>query len=247
MPFISKDEAMAYAAKHDLDISGLTWPQVQKVISEHKKKIEKETKPASKVFVDPTRFNTVHSSDPVQINKQAKVKQKQIEPSLDQFKGKTILISPEIRPQKNQRFKYEEVIGDELEVEEANYNGMTLEARNTNEAHGTYVVKGKTGRKVTALSTIPKENAGITFRPDIDMFPVVTFEGKSGYLLTHSRLPNVKATLKESGYWEDYRERFSEAPNVWYAAGKQLVCDISMVHHVMNEIERRERNKRDGR
>lgn len=231
MPFISKAEAEAYAKEHNLDIEGLSWPEVQSVISKHKKANVNDRNPGAWVPQ----------------NKAANIKKVPVQPTLDQFNGKTILISPEIRPQKNQRFKYDEVIGDEIEVEEANYNGMTLDSRNTNEAHGTYVIKGKTGRKVTALSTIPKENAGITFRPDTDLFPVVTFNGKSGYLLTHSRLPNVKATLKESGYWEEYREKFSEAPNVWYAAGKQLVCDIGLVHYIINEIERKERNKRDGR
>lgn len=223
MVFLSKEESLKLAAELGIDTEGLSWPELQKAISEGQKK-----------------SSGPKAGEEVVVTKPAKTKTVEPKPSISDYKGKTILISPEIRATRYQRFKYDEELDDDLEIEEAMYDGTTLDQRNTDNASGTYIVRGKTGKKVVAQSTLPKINAAITFRPDHDMFRVLTYEGKSGYQYTH-----VKQVLRQSGYWEDYKRYFQDEPNIWYAAGKQLCCDIGVVHHVMKEIEKRERQKRE--
>ena len=52
----------------------------------------------------------------------------------------------------------------------------------------------------------------------------------------------------QSGYYNEYKDLFKDKPNVWYAAGKQLVCDPHLVHRVLREIEEKEQQKlKEGR
>lgn len=154
------------------------------------------------------------------------------------------VMSPEIRPAGNgvQLFKYDEELGDDVNVEEISYkddfNHMNLQR---DQATGTYKIKGKTGRKVIAQSTIPKENAGVSYNPETDIVPVVTADGKSGYIYTHSHYPNVKELLMASGQYHKYKDLFNSSihpENIWYAAGKMLVCRKDVVEYVFSEIER---------
>lgn len=239
MAHMNKQQVQEVADRLGIDISGMSWPDMQKAV----KAAQLEEQVLG--FKKELQKNSAESK-PVSVAVPAKAVRKDRKRNpLDQFRTKEILISPEIRPNDDAgRFKYDEVLGDDLEVEEAYYDGTTLDSRNTNSANGTYVVRGKSGKKVIAQSTIPKRNARISFRPGVDMFPVCTYLGKSGYLLTHATLPNVKATLRQSGYWEEYKERFKEEPARWYAASKQLCCDIGLTHAVMREIEEKERERR---
>ena len=85
------------------------------------------------------------------------------------------------------------------------------------------------------------------FRPGIDPAVVVTWQGKTGFLWTHHRLPNVKDLLQQAGCLGKYRDLFNSTKNpgnVWYAAGKMLVCDPYVVLNVLSEIERDAKIKR---
>lgn len=164
---------------------------------------------------------------------------------MERVRGKKLIICPEMAATSIQLFGYEEELGDDLIVEEATFDiSNTGLSASKNLANGTFNVTGKTGKKVVAQSGMPKEGCEISFRPDIDWFPVCTFQNRSGYLWTHHRLPNVKHALMASGYYEDYRDRFKDEPFIWHSGGKLLACDINLVHSVMREIEHKARDQK---
>lgn len=228
MAYRSKEDTINEARRLGIDVSGMSWPEMQKIVGQALKREELG-----------------------EINKTVKTPNS-IRPeikALDAYRDKTILIAPELAPDANRIIRYEEEIGDDLDIEEKSFMGREgggIEyTAGRDYTTGTYKVKGKTGRKVKAECSIPKENAQIIFRPGIDMFPVVTFRGTSGYLLTHHRLPNFKAVLKQSGFYEDYKSMLKDPPNVFYLTG--LLCvDPHVAHNIMNDIERRVADIRNG-
>lgn len=228
MAYRSKEDTINEARRLGIDVSGMSWPEMQKVVGQALKREE---------------LGDMGKSG--KVAKAVRPEVRALEPYLD----KTIMIAPELAPDANRIIRYEEEIGDDLEIEEKSfmgYEGGGIEyTAGRDYTTGTYRVKGKTGRKVKAECSIPKENAQIIFRPGIDMFPVVTFRGTSGYLMTHHRLPNFKAALLQSGYYEDYKGMLKDPPNVFYLTG--LLCvDPHVAHNIMKDIERRVADVRNG-
>jgi len=231
MAYRNKDDVIREAERLGVDIDGLDWQEMQKVVSDAIKR--------EKLGMD--------EPAPKKQKVRKKKRNQHIDEKLDPYIGKTVYISPEMRPDANRIIRYEEEIGDDLEIEE-----KTFMAGNTPDsefskvrdyATGTFRIKGKTGRKVKAECSLPKENAQIVFRPGIDAFPVVTFSHRSGYLYTHHRLPNFKEALKRSGYFEEYRDKLKGEPNIFYLTG--LLCiDPGIAQQIMDEVERKEAHKR---
>ena len=221
MGYRSKEETMAHAERLGIDISDMDWPTMQRVVADALKKEE---------------AGEIVASD----------KRPEVE-ALKPYMDKTILIAPELYPDQNRVVRYEEEIGDDYDIEEKSFldDGSIQYVAGRDYVTGTFRVKGKTGRKVKAECSIPKENAQIIFRPGIDMFPVVTFKGQSGYLLTHQRFPNFKNVLVKSGFYEDYKNMLKDPPNVFYLTG--LLCvDPNVAHSIMRDIERRVKDMRRG-
>lgn len=174
----------------------------------------------------------------------------------DQLRNKRLVYSPEIRFQNNMIYRYEEDLGEDVEVEELWYNGETLDQRHiqaapgeSNGVSGTYNVKLKPGSKVTAVSSLPRTNAGIYWDFDKDgmpmtPFPIATFEGRKGYLYSHATIPCVLDEIKRSGYYQDFKDQLKDEPQVFYLAGSIRAIDIEYCHWLMHEIEDRERYKR---
>lgn len=162
---------------------------------------------------------------------------------------KRTIISPEMAQTPIQLLKYDEDLGDDIEVEERTFNINDVASLKMKREYtsGTYVVRGANGKRVVAQSTLPKENAGIVMDPSTPIaVPLVKWNGTVGYLWTHSSLPNVKELLQASGYYERYRKTFSadNPQNLWYAASQVLVADMNTVHYVFREIERLAQNER---
>lgn len=235
--FMKKEVLLTEAERLGVDLGGLTWPQQQKAVLDAQ---------------DEERSGREHSrkslEEIIEIIDESPVETKEVvvhvdvhEPDfMERVRGKKLIICPEMAPTPTQLFGYEEELGDDLVVEETIFElGNTGLSTSKDLATGTFNVKGKTGKKVVAQCGMPKEGCEISFRPDRDWFPVCTFQGRSGYLWTHHRLPNVKDALIKSGYYEDYRERFKDEPFIWHSAGKLLACDINLVHSVMRDIERK--------
>lgn len=235
--FMKKEVLEAEARRLGIDLQGLPWAQQQKAVLDALDN-EKAGKDISQNSMDQI----------MQVLEEAAVPSKEVtvhvpvdEPDfMEQVRGKKLIICPEMAATDRQLFGYEEELGEELLVEEKLFDiGKTFSGKSSEEANGTFNVLGTTGKKVIATTGMPKEGCEISFRPDIDWFPVCTFQRRSGYLWTHHRLPNVKHALVTSGYYEDYRKRFQDEPYIWHSGGKLLACDINLVHSVMREIEAR--------
>lgn len=241
-----KEACLAEAERLGIpDADRLSWPELQRAVS---KALKLEEMGVSEVQGD---------------DEPEMVKQRRMTPDQQMmlpYIGKTIVISPEMKPERYRLLKYDEVIGNDYEVVERKFDiddktgvydvSGDLGSRNTIDQYhdyltGTYRLKKRNDNKVVAMSSVPKENSGMIFRPGIDLVTVVTWQGRSGYLWKHMWLPNVRALLMECGYYNEYKDLFVDEPNVWYAAGKQLVCDPHLVHRVFHEIEQKEKLKRE--
>jgi hypothetical protein len=221
MAWMNKETVLAEAERLGIDLTDLTWPQMQKAV------------------IDAKKAEGGDLIEIIEVEQEGSRVKKETD-SLSRYRGKTVLISPEIKPTTVQLIKYDEELGNDIEIDDSyKVTSEQLNAVSQDLVTGTYRIKGTKDRKVIAQSTIPKQNSQITFRPDIDLVPVSTFNGRSGYLFTHQRLPNIKALLLESGYYNEYKNQFVEEPNVWYSAGKILCCDINLTHHIFREIERK--------
>lgn len=249
MAYRNKEDCYKEAARLGIDTENLSWPELQKAVSTAIKLEElgswKAPEPAMEEAPKP---------------KTNRKKKKKNDNQIYNYLGKTIVLSPELSAERYRRVKYDEVLGNDYEVTERHFDinsdggvydtsGGSVDHDNKIDQYhdyttGTYRLKKHGDRKVVALSTVPKENSGMIFRPGIDYATVVTWQGKSGYLWNHWRLPNVKQLLIQSGYYNEYKHLFKDN-NMWYAAGKQLVCDPLLVHRVFKEIEEKEKKRRD--
>ena len=256
MPFRNKEDC--YREAERLGIAGvdkMSWPQLQKVVSEALKleELGVSINKSDKTEADKAEANL----KPKKNYRRGTTKE---EEDLKKFYGQTIKIAPELAPERYRLIKYDEVLGDDYETEERKFDidqntgevfdlsGGKVDYGNEIDAFhdyttGTYRLKKRSDRKVVAMSSVPKENAGMIFRPGIDYATVVTWKGRSGYLWKHWSLPNVKSLLVASGHYQEYKHLFKDEPNVWYAAGKMLVCDPHLVHRVLAEIEEKERRQ----
>lgn len=240
MAYRNKEACLQEAERLGLDVSDMTWPELQKAVS---KALALE-KLGQKVNPDTSSPGKKGSDRDGDFTKN--------------YLGATVLLSPELKPERYRLLKYDEVLGDDYDVEERRFDidgndnvydisGGKVDYNNVIDSFhdyttGTYRLKKRKDRKVVAMSSVPKENSGMYIRPGIDPAVVVTWQGRVGYLWKHWRYPNVKALLQESGYYQDYKHLFKDEPNVWYAKG-QLVCDPNLVMKVLHEIEQRAQEK----
>lgn len=153
-----------------------------------------------------------------------------------------LYIDPEIRGERYQPVKYDEVLGADVDIEEVDMRDKlgSTDLITDRAVSGTYRVRKGNGKKVIAQSTIPKINAGIIYDPNVDIVPRVYHGGHEGYLYDHHIFPCIKGLLMQSGQFYKYKHLFNSAEhpeNVWYAAGKLLVCDKGVADYVLREIE----------
>lgn len=250
----NKKACIQEAERLGIDVSDMNWPQLQKAVSDALKLEELG------IPVDPGKAGVV--SMEAHIAEAKKMTVDKPENPLEPYLDKMILISPELRPERYRLVKYDEVLGNEVEVEERSFDidpntdqvfdvtGDKVEhASQIDEYHdyttGTYRIKARSDRQVIGMASVPKENPMLSFRPGVDWATVVTFKGKSGYLWKHWRYPNVSALLKQAGdeYYEKYRKVFKDQPNVFYLCG-HLVCNPYLVHRVLKEIQEDARRKK---
>ena len=234
MAYRDKETTEAEAKRLGIDISGMTWPEMQKAVKQGLIREQMETeapKPKKrKIESRPTKLS----------NGQV----------LAACKGQVLEIAPELRPDKNRAIMYYETLGDDLDIEEKKfYAGRTPDSAfpaTRDYTTGTYRIKGKTGRKVVAESMIPKANARISYRVGVDWFPVVEFQGKRGYLFHHVRFPNFKQALIDSGYYGDYKQYIEDKKMTFYLCNIKCI-DINAAHTIMREIEQRVKAEMEGK
>lgn len=224
----------------------MSWPELQKAVSDGLKLEELGVTKQP----DADGGNERMAPEKPQLTEE----QKRALPYMD----KTIIISPELQPERYRLLKYDEDLGPDYDVVERQFDidrstdqvydisGELGERNAVDQYHdylsGTYRLKKRSDRRVTAMSSVPKENSGMMMRWQ-DVATLVTWQGRVGYLWKHMWLPNVKDLLVQSGYYNEYKDLFKDEPNAWYAAGKQLVVDPYLTHRVLHEIEEKEKRK----
>lgn len=222
MAYRNKQETLELAEKLGIDVSDMTWPQMQKAVSDA---LKSHNNPAPEVKA-----------------KDKKNRRKRIKTGAEPYAGYTVMVAPEMPPDAKRYVHYTEELGDDLEVEEISMLGMEggkIDWRNSGDMiSGTYRVKGKTGRKVQATSALPRQNAQITIRPGIDYFPVVKFMNKQGYLYKHHTMNCFKNMLEELEVYDDYRKLLQRNGVLFYLTGLECI-DIGVAHNIMRDIEKR--------
>lgn len=253
MAYRNKEACIQEAERLGIDVSGMDWPTLQRTVSNALK--------AEELGI-PVTQDKIDLVDDVREAVQEAVHEREVEEPIKRindpllpYMNKTILMAPELAPERYRLVKYDEDLGPELEVVERTFDinretdqvydvsGGEVSHENQIDTYhdyttGTYRIKERSERRVKGMASVPKENPMLSFRPGIDWATVVTFKGKSGYLWKHFRYPNVSDLLKQAGdqYYQKYRKLFKDQPNVWYACG-HLVCDPYLVHQVLREIE----------
>lgn len=235
MAFLSKEELASEASRLGVNLDDYSsWAEKQKAV------FQAQAAEQGAVLAKPKEEPKMVQTHPVK-------------PKLDEahqnlvngFKDGKILISHEIPSMRFNPIKYDEPLGEDLQVEEIHVSPDMIKDTGTTTS-STYRIVGRSGRQVIAQSTLPTENVRITFDSARDAFPVVTYNGQSGYLWDDDKIFNVKGLLLESGYFEKYKHLFNGVDypgNIWLAGTKLFAVSIPLVHYLMSEIEEEERKK----
>lgn len=241
MGYRNKEECLKQAERLGLDITGMSWQELQQAVKLAllKEALGVDVAEISKdvdAGEEDEELQEPENGKP-DFEKRLKLVANEM---VQELKGQKITLAPELYPDYTRAIHYDEEIGDDIQVEEKYYDIRNLEQAlgGGNMASGTYILKGRTGRKVVAESALPKENPGLDFTFGKDYVNRVSFNGKTGYRWTY-----VKKLLLDSGYYHQFKDRFRQ-PYIWYAAGV-LVVDIGLTHAVFREIEDIERTKKE--
>ena len=234
MPFLPKDVLEAEAKRRGIDLAGLSWPEQQKVVQEAMRVSDSfSDAPKPKPYTPQKKNQTTGNA-----------KQRYINAMVESLKkAKPVQICGEVKPTRYTP-SYEEDLGEGIEVEDVSYLRSGMPDLTNSDASQTYVVKGKTGRKVYAKSGLPHQNARIYYDPKTHWYApiIVDFNGKEGYIWKHHKYKGVKTLLLESGYYEEYRHLFESIKypnNIWMAGGKIWAVSIPLVERIFREIEKK--------
>ena len=226
MAYRKKEDTIRIADELGIDISGMSWPEMQKAVAQALKENDNIKK----------NVNT---------NKNFRKVQKLLANSdrTGSYSGMNVLIRPELKADAQRYLHYREQLGDEVEVDEVSYLGLEGGHINWNSGAGdmrtgTYRIKGKTGRKVEAKSSIPRQNAGLAESIGRDWLVTATFQGKSGYLYKHHYYQSLKAILNMFGVYHDYIDTLRRPGVLFYLTG--LLCvRKDVADGILKDIERR--------
>lgn len=169
-------------------------------------------------------------------------------PSIEDYDNVVLVASPEQRPTQYQRSKWYEELGEDVQTEDVTFE---IGARSpfADAESGTKLASyrtRKTGRTVTAESTMPKYSCLLTYRPTKDLCAVAEYGGHKGYLWTHQRLPNVRGMLQQMGVYEEFKSLWQDSSgrNMFYLGG--LLCvDIPFTNEALSKIQRTLRKRGD--
>ena len=257
MPFMKKEDMLAAAERLGVNLSGLSWSEQQKAVQEA---LAKEPSGWTATAYGIDSFSDSPKPEPKPIKKESKMEENPEQKFLEEYEAKMlksykeakpVRITAEIKPMRNALFKYDEDLGEGVEVEDVSYvSGMpNLDQRE--QMTSTYAVKGKTGRKVFAKSTLPRENVMI-YR-DLHkhwLAPIVRdFQGRDGYIWSHPKYGGIKKLLIDSGYFEDYRDLFRgdlHPANIWMAGGKFFAVNMQLCERIFKEIERKAKKEEEN-
>lgn len=267
MAFLNKEQVDRYASVAHIDLTGLTWQQKQKAISNHMKRegIKDPMRVIGGGDVDGDKQAVTDDKDAEIARLKAELEKakseqpvpqvpvvfergrNQPQPDIKDYENVVLIASPEQRPTQYQRGKWYENVGTQKDTEEISYDvgkQSPFHDRESGTKNATYRVT-ETGRPVEAESTMPKYSALIMYRPTRDLCAIAEYGGHRGYLWTHQRLPNIKAMLEQMGAYEEFKDEWQkQTGRMFYLAGL-LCCDISFTNSMMERIQR-ELRKRDA-
>ena len=258
MAFLNKKQVEEYAEENGLDISGMTWPQKQKAISDHMKEtgnpMPAQSSPKKEAVdeeIARLKRELEETREKVRAVPQVPVVfergKAQVAPTIEDYENVVLIASPEQRPTQFQKRKWYENVGTEKTTEEVHFDVGGRSPFGTDGSgtrNATYKVT-ETGRPVTAESTMPKYSCLPTYRPTKDLCAVAEYGGHKGYLWTHHRLPNIRAMLEQAGAYEEYKHFWQDQPGRVFYLGGLLCCDISFTDNMMKRIQRELRKRGD--
>ena len=233
MAYRNKADTIAEAKRLGINIDGMDWPTMQREVS---KALRAEEIKESLVKND---FEKQHDA----------ATRVEVDPNLIPYLGYTVEIAPQMFPDPNRIIRYPEVLGDDLLIEEKSFKagsvGDSEYKASRDWTSGTFKIVGKSGQRVVAESSVPKENAGATYSFSFDWFPRIEFNNRVGYPMhAYAGHPGFKDLLKQSGYWVEYKDLLKDEPNVFYLTGK-LCVNVDVAHSIMRDIMRKEHIKRE--
>lgn len=267
MAFLNKEQVERYASAAHIDLTGMTWQQKQKAISDHMKRegIKDPMRVIGYGDVDGDKQAVTDDKDAEIARLKAELEKakseqpvpqvpvvfekgrNQPQPDIKDYENVVLIASPEQRPTQYQKGKWYENVGTQKDTEEISYDvgkQSPFHDRESGTKNATYRVT-ETGRPVEAESTMPKYSALITYRPTRDLCAIAEYGGHRGYLWTHQRLPNIKGMLEQMGAYEEFKSEWQkQTGRMFYLAGL-LCCDISFTNSMMERIQR-ELRKRDA-
>lgn len=171
--------------------------------------------------------------------------------------GKTILITPLMSPDKNRNLAYGEVLGPEIEVRDYNAGEAIYgAAEDVQRMVGDYeIVHVDPSRQVVAKTTFPKIGTEITFRPGVDLVPVVRGNSNSrGYIWSFPtqvigvnvngetsliQLYGLKTLIRQ--VFPELEPQFKGKPMMEYIDGFTLAASIPQTHALLKKHIREER------
>lgn len=266
MAFLNKQQVERFEKETGVDLSGMTWQQKQKAVSDYMKEhaikgptflMDKRDGTVVEESVDDrdaeiarlkAELEKAKSEQPVPQVPVVFEKGRNVpQPSIEDYENVVLIASPEQRPVQYQNGKWYENVGTQKDTEEVSFDigrQSPFHDRESGTKNATYRVT-ETGRPVTATSTMPKYSALITYRPTRDLCAIAEYGGHRGYLWTHQRLPNIKGMLEQMDAYEEYKGEWKkQAGRMFYLAGL-LCCDISFTDHMMSKIQRELRKRGD--
>jgi len=261
MAFLSKEELQVKCQQYGIDMEGKTWPQLQKeAITAMKAAGEEFTSPHQ---AKPKTEQQLDKANEEKLQKKIKeleeqlasmqnrqdreqglpetpVEQRAEDNLIARYKGKRVLVSPELAPTQYQRYTYEEVLGEDIKVE----TKMTVRTPGQVDFVPT-VVGRKSSKPVTAVTTMPKQNASLSLEIGKDLFMVAEFMGKKGYLFKHPnpQVETIKGMLMREGFWNTYQDEFKQPGVIFYLTGLAC-CDINWTHGLLERIAREARKQK---
>lgn len=167
--------------------------------------------------------------------------------------GKTILITPMMRPDAKRNLAYDEVLGPEIVVKDFEAGEHIYGApEDVTQMVGDYeIVHRDTTKQVVAKTTFPKIGTEITFTIGRDLVPVVRGNsGERGYIWSFPTRPiqigdtiiqlyGLKTLIQQ--VFPNLLQRFSGKPLMSYIDGVTLAANIPMTHAIIQEEQRKER------
>ena len=104
MAYRNKEACLQEAERLGLDVSDMTWPELQKAVSK------------ALALEELGQLNNPDTSSP------GKKVSDQDGDYTKQYLGATVLLSPELKPERYRLLKYDEVLGDDYDVEERRFD-----------------------------------------------------------------------------------------------------------------------------